>query len=48
MPRENFRKQSVGHKIVGKNEGIDISINDLTNQRSGRLVDRATEFSARN
>jgi hypothetical protein len=26
MPREIFKKQSVGHKIVGKNDGIDIPI----------------------
>jgi hypothetical protein len=26
MPRENFKKQSVGHKIVGKKKGIHIPI----------------------
>jgi hypothetical protein len=39
MPREIFKKQSVGHKIVGKNKGIHIPIYVVGRQRSGSSVD---------
>jgi hypothetical protein len=42
MPREILKKQSVGHKIVGKSKGINIPIYIGRRQRSGSSVDRAT------
>jgi hypothetical protein len=48
MPREFFKKQSVGQKIVGKNKGIHIPIYVHVCQRAGSSVDRATALSSRN
>ena len=47
MPREFFKKQSVGHKIVGKNKVSHIPTYVPICQRSGSSVDRATALSSR-